>query len=44
MRKLSSLVCKLEGAVPLMAELIKHIDTHIEMDLWSFQVGAVAEP
>ncbi|WP_162012948.1 hypoxanthine phosphoribosyltransferase [Streptococcus sp. S784/96/1] len=26
------LVCVLKGAVPFMAELVKHIDTHVEMD------------
>lgn len=26
------LVCVLKGSVPFMAELIKHIDTHIELD------------
>ena len=37
------LVGVLKGDVPFMAELIKHIDTHLEMDLWSFQV-MVVEP
>ena len=33
----------LKGAIPFMADIVREIDAHLELDLWMFQVTGIRQ-